>query len=186
MSVYSLSRHAVGESGGWNIACNDVVEKDAGERGFAIGCVQCCEVNTCVSKGLVGWCKDGERTRALKRFQTGQQLLIDGASLRNLDLLRNSRNGSREGSLVQVLDRTRTPMGGRRLAGWVAEAAPDRPPRHAFGVMQPDDEAITAIAAWFKGQQGSTALSFVPIIGHFECRDACMTRLRAQPAQLRP
>lgn len=73
-----------------------------------------------------------------------------------------------------------------RLAGWVAEAAPDRPPRHAFGVMQPDDEAITAIAAWFKGQQGSTALSFVPIIGHFECRDACMTRLRAQPAQLRP
>lgn len=73
-----------------------------------------------------------------------------------------------------------------RLAGWVAEAAPDRPPRHAFGVMQPDDEAITAIAAWYKGQQGGTAFSFVPIIGHFECRDACMTRLRAQPAQLRP
>jgi len=73
-----------------------------------------------------------------------------------------------------------------RLAGWVAETAPDRPPRHAFGVMQPEDDAITAIAAWFKGQQGNTELSFVPIIGHFECRDACMTRLRAQPAQLRP
>ena len=73
-----------------------------------------------------------------------------------------------------------------RLAAWVAETAPDRPPRHAFGVMQPDDEAITAISAWFKGQQGTTTLSFVPIIGHFECRDACMTRLRAQPAQLRP
>lgn len=73
-----------------------------------------------------------------------------------------------------------------RLAGWVAETAPDRPPRHAFGVMQPEDDAITAIAAWFKGQRGNTELSFVPIIGHFECRDACMTRLRAQPAQLRP
>ncbi len=73
-----------------------------------------------------------------------------------------------------------------RLAAWVAEAAPDRPPRHAFGVMQPEDEAITAIAAWFRGQQGTTALSFVPIIGHFECRDACIARLRAQPAQLRP
>jgi len=73
-----------------------------------------------------------------------------------------------------------------RLGAWVSESAPDRAPRHAFGVMQPDDEAITAIAAWYKGQEGKTALSFVPIIGHFECRNACMARLRAQPAQLRP
>lgn len=73
-----------------------------------------------------------------------------------------------------------------RLGAWVAETAPGRAPRHAFGVMQPDDEAITAIAAWYKGHQGKTALSFVPVIGHFECRSACMTRLQAQPAQLRP
>lgn len=73
-----------------------------------------------------------------------------------------------------------------RLGAWVSETAPGRTPRHAFGVMQPDDEAITAIAAWHKGQEGKTAISFVPIIGHFECRDACMTRLRAQPVQLRP
>jgi len=73
-----------------------------------------------------------------------------------------------------------------RLGAWVAETAPGRGPRHAFGVMQPDDEAITAIAAWYKGQEGKTALSFVPVIGHFECRAACMTRLQAQPAQLRP
>ena len=69
--------------------------------------------------------------------------------------------------------------------GW-ARPLPDRVPRHAFGVMQPDDEAITAIAAWYKGHEGKTTVSFVPIIGHFECRDACMTRLRAQPEQLRP
>ena len=73
-----------------------------------------------------------------------------------------------------------------RLGAWVSETAPGRAPRHAFGVMQPEDEAVTAIAAWYRGQEGKTALSFVPIIGHFECRDACMTRLRAQPAQLRP
>lgn len=73
-----------------------------------------------------------------------------------------------------------------RLGAWVGETTPGRTPRHAFGVMQPDDEAITAIAAWHKGHAGQTAVSFVPIIGHFECRDACMTRLRAQPVQLRP
>lgn len=73
-----------------------------------------------------------------------------------------------------------------RLSAWVGETTPDRVPRHAFGVMQPDDEAITAIAAWHKGHAGKTTVSFVPIIGHFECRDACMSRLRAQPEQLRP
>ncbi len=73
-----------------------------------------------------------------------------------------------------------------RLGAWVGETSADRAPRHAFGVVQPDDEAITAIAAWYKGQEGKSTLSFVPIIGHFECRDACMARLRAQPAQLRP
>lgn len=72
-----------------------------------------------------------------------------------------------------------------RLAAWVAETAPDRVPRHAFGVVQPDDEAITAIRLWHK-QQGQAPVSFVPIIGHFECRDACMTRMRVQPQQLRP
>jgi polysaccharide deacetylase 2 family uncharacterized protein YibQ len=73
-----------------------------------------------------------------------------------------------------------------RLGAWVGEKAPDRAPRHAFGVMQPDDEAITSVAAWYKGQEGIKSVSFVPIIGHFECRDACMIRMRAQPAQLRP
>lgn len=73
-----------------------------------------------------------------------------------------------------------------RLGAWVGETAPGRTPRHAFGVMQPDDEAITAVAAWHKGLEGKTAVSFVPVIGHFECRTACMTRLQAQPAQLRP
>ena len=36
------------------------------------------------------------------------------------------------------------------------------------------------------GQAVPTTVSLVPIIGHFECREACMTRLGAQPAQLRP
>lgn len=73
-----------------------------------------------------------------------------------------------------------------RLAAWVAEVAPDRVPRHAFGVAQPDEEAITALRGWYKGQEARTDVSIVPIIGHFECRDTCMNRMRIQPAQLRP
>jgi polysaccharide deacetylase 2 family uncharacterized protein YibQ len=73
-----------------------------------------------------------------------------------------------------------------RLVAWAGEIAPDQPPRHGFGVMQPDDGAIDALLAWFRRQPERPAASFVPIIGHFECRDACMARVRAQPAQLRP
>lgn len=73
-----------------------------------------------------------------------------------------------------------------RLTAWVGESEPGRAPRHAFGVMQPDDETIDAIVAWSKRRPERPAMSFVPLIGHFECREACMARLRTQPAQLRP
>jgi polysaccharide deacetylase 2 family uncharacterized protein YibQ len=73
-----------------------------------------------------------------------------------------------------------------RLVAWAGETAPEQPARHGFGVMQPDDAAIDALLAWFRRRPERPAASFVPIIGHFECRDACMARVRAQPAQLRP
>lgn len=56
-------------------------------------------------------------------------------------------------------------------------AASEQPARHGFGVVQPGDEAIGVIAAWLRRRPQSPATSFVPIIGHFECRDACMARM---------
>jgi len=72
-----------------------------------------------------------------------------------------------------------------RLVDWVNERPGDKP-RHDFGVLQPDNAAIDAIVAWRKRLARQSAVALVPIIGHFECREACMTRLRAQPAQLKP
>lgn len=73
-----------------------------------------------------------------------------------------------------------------RLVTWLGEGAAGRPPRHAFGVLQPSNEAIDAIVAWHARQMTPAAFSLVPIIGHFECRHNCMTRLAVQPTQLRP
>jgi len=73
-----------------------------------------------------------------------------------------------------------------RLVDWVGESGPERTPRHAFGVMQPDNGAINAVVAWHKRLAAPTTVSLVPIIGHFECRAACMARVAVQPAQLRP
>jgi hypothetical protein len=72
-----------------------------------------------------------------------------------------------------------------RMLAWTSEGQPDRP-RHDFGVLQPAPQSIDAIVAWQKRMAGQSAVALVPIIGHFECRDTCMARMRAQPAQLRP
>lgn len=73
-----------------------------------------------------------------------------------------------------------------RLVEWTGEPHPDRGARHDFGVLQPDGAAIDAIRAWQGRMAKQSAVAFVPIIGHLECRALCMERLRVQPAQLRP
>jgi len=73
-----------------------------------------------------------------------------------------------------------------RLVDWVSERPVDKGPRHDFGVLQPDNAAIDAIVSWRKRLARQHAVALVPIIGHFECREACMTRLRVQPEQLKP
>lgn len=49
-----------------------------------------------------------------------EHLQIDAATRRSLELTRTIRSGSREGSLLSVIDQTKTSMGSRRLADWVA------------------------------------------------------------------
>ncbi len=46
-------------------------------------------------------------------------LFIDEAAKRNLELVRNCLDGGRSGTLLDVLDKTMTPMGGRLLRQWI-------------------------------------------------------------------
>ncbi|OAG28405.1 DNA mismatch repair protein MutS [Thermodesulfatator autotrophicus] len=46
-------------------------------------------------------------------------LIIDEATKRNLEILRNNLDGTVKGSLLWVLDKTLTPMGGRLLKEWL-------------------------------------------------------------------
>jgi len=48
-----------------------------------------------------------------------QQMLLDSSSLRNLELIRNIKDGSSRGSLLSVLDKTVTAMGARLLKKWL-------------------------------------------------------------------
>lgn len=52
-------------------------------------------------------------------------LVLDSSTRRNLEITRNMRTGGREGTLLSVMDRTRTAMGGRRLKSWLLHPLKD-------------------------------------------------------------
>jgi DNA mismatch repair protein MutS len=54
-------------------------------------------------------------------FSLADKLVLDQTTLRNLEVLRNVRDGGQENTLVSVLDLTLTPMGARLLRRWLTE-----------------------------------------------------------------
>ncbi|HEU4324612.1 MAG TPA: DNA mismatch repair protein MutS [Roseiflexaceae bacterium] len=56
----------------------------------------------------------------LRTYTTGDTMFLDPQTRRNLELLEGS-GGRAKGSLVSVLDRTRTPMGARVLRRWIGQ-----------------------------------------------------------------
>jgi DNA mismatch repair protein MutS len=55
----------------------------------------------------------------LRPYRLSDHLIIDEATKRNLELLSNSLDRGRQGTLLEVLDLTVTPMGGRLLKKWI-------------------------------------------------------------------
>jgi DNA mismatch repair protein MutS len=79
---------------------------------------------TAAAGAALRYIRDTQRTDAahvdrLSRLERAQHLLLDAASLQNLEVLRTLRDGSRKGSLLGVVDRTVTGMGARKLARWL-------------------------------------------------------------------
>ncbi|MEM1225559.1 MAG: DNA mismatch repair protein MutS [Planctomycetota bacterium] len=71
--------------------------------------------------GVLAYLKDTQRTtldhfRTLACHHQTPTLQIDASTRRSLEITRTMRSGTREGSLLAVMDRTVTPMGARRLA----------------------------------------------------------------------
>lgn len=55
----------------------------------------------------------------LTKYNANDYLIVDSTTLRNLEITRNMRDGSKKGTLLQVLDFTKTAMGGRMLKKWL-------------------------------------------------------------------
>ena len=60
-----------------------------------------------------------EHFSRLETYSLGHYLQVDDTSCRNLELERNIRLGTRRGTLIGVIDHTRTAMGARLLKSWL-------------------------------------------------------------------
>ena len=55
----------------------------------------------------------------LTRLDLSNHLILDATTLKNLEIIRNLRDGSKKDTLFDVLDLTRTPLGTRLLRRWL-------------------------------------------------------------------
>lgn len=58
---------------------------------------------------------------ALETYFVSEFMTLDAHTRRNLELFESGRSGSVKGSLLWVLDKTRSPMGGRLLRRWIGQ-----------------------------------------------------------------
>lgn len=63
--------------------------------------------------------RNAEHLRVLKRYEPAEYLQMDPYSRRNLELTETIRDKQKKGSLLWLLDRTETAMGGRMLRRWL-------------------------------------------------------------------
>lgn len=73
---------------------------------------------------LIDYLRDTQKTdpihlHTIRYFSTGEYMPIDESTLRNLELLKTLRDQEKEGSLISVIDKTKTSMGARMLKFWL-------------------------------------------------------------------
>ena len=91
--------------------------------------------------GLLNYLYETQKTdlshiRDLDYYEQGRFMELDLTARRNLELTETLRNKEKKGSLLWVLDKTKTPMGGRMPAQLAGAAAADGH-RHLPGAMPP-------------------------------------------------
>jgi DNA mismatch repair protein MutS len=68
-----------------------------------------------------------EHLSAIESYSLSNYLIIDDISFRNLEIIKNIRTGSKQGTLLGIMDQTVTAMGGRLLKRWIRYPLMDVP-----------------------------------------------------------
>lgn len=60
-----------------------------------------------------------EHIQTVQFYSLSKNLILDSMTLRNLEIIKNTRDDGENYSLIRVLDQTKTPMGSRLLRNWL-------------------------------------------------------------------
>ncbi|MHA2119320.1 MAG: MutS N-terminal domain-containing protein, partial [Candidatus Thorarchaeota archaeon] len=63
----------------------------------------------------------------IQTYTIESQMIVDNTTQRNLELIRNARDGTPRGTLLSVISKTITPMGKRKLKQWILQPLTDIP-----------------------------------------------------------
>jgi DNA mismatch repair protein MutS len=105
---------------------------------------------------------DLSHIRGLRRYSDEQFMMLDASTRRNLEIAASMIGGRREGTLLSIVDRTLTPMGGRTLSSWLfrplRQIKPIRERSDGVEELVAEKEMRRQIASLFKGMGDSERL----------------------------
>ncbi|MCX7798681.1 MAG: DNA mismatch repair protein MutS [Melioribacter sp.] len=90
-------------------------------KGFGI---ENLNIAICASGAALNYLRETQKAnlphiKNIKRYNPSDYMILDYSTKRNLEILFTMQEGEREGSLISILDRTQTAMGGRLLKKWI-------------------------------------------------------------------
>ncbi len=143
----------------------------------------------CAAGALVTYLKETQRRQLghisrLRVYSVRDTMMLDPVTQRSLELVKNLIDGGRAATLIEVLDHTKTPMGGRRLRRWLLEPLQD------LETINGRQESIAALlaSAPLRGQLGDGlrgVRDLERILGRVHCGTANGRDLVALAASLR-
>lgn len=126
VSVYSLAPHYFDEEG-----CKKLLKKHFGLNSLQGLGIEDFPVGLIAAGALLQYLYEMQKT-SLSHFThiypylTSKYMLLDSSTRRNLELIETLREKQKKGSLLGVLDRTKTAMGGRLLRKYIEQPLIDK------------------------------------------------------------
>jgi DNA mismatch repair protein MutS len=144
---------------------------------------ECLQLDTAAlyaSGALLSYIKDTQKTdishlSTLRRNTGGSYMELDINTMRNLELAASLRSGEKKGSLLWILDKTKTPMGRRLIRSWILRpllmTAPIKRRQSAVAELISATVARGELIAHLRGIGDLERLIGKIVYGNAGCRD---------------
>ncbi|MBU1626015.1 DNA mismatch repair protein MutS, partial [bacterium] len=82
------------------------------------------DIVVCAGGGIISYLAETQKSalehiNSLKYYSLSENMVLDPSTLKNLEILKNAVDGSKEGTLLQIIDYAITAMGKRLIRNWL-------------------------------------------------------------------